>query len=180
MTNPKKIESNRKNALKSTGPKTAEGKKASRLNALKHGILSQENLLPSEDKSALTKLREGFRDEFSPVGDFEEILVDRIVSLIWRLKRLGRTETGIFRYQLEDSIMMISDEVSALGLSFIRDGNGANAFSKLSRYESTIERGLFKTVHELQRIQAARHGKAVPLPIAVDIDVNDINFERSA
>ena len=42
----------------------------------------------------------------------------------------------------------------------------------LSRYESTLERGLFKALHELQRLQAARQGEAVPLPEAVDIDVN--------
>lgn len=181
MTNPKKIDSNRKNALKSTGPKTEEGKKASRMNALKHGILSQEILLPDEDESALIKLREGFNNEFSPVGDIEEILVDRIVSLIWRLKRLGRTEVGIFRFRLNnrrrDPFMIISDDVSALGESFINDGLGANAFSKLSRYESTIERGLFKAIHELQRIQAARQGKAVPLPITVDIDVTGVDPE---
>ncbi len=51
MTNQKKIESNRKNTLKSAGPKTQEGKKVSRLNALKHGVLSQEILIPGEDKS---------------------------------------------------------------------------------------------------------------------------------
>ncbi len=71
MTKAKKIESNRKNSLKSTGPKTEKGKKTSRMNALKHGILSQEILLPGEDKSDLTKLREGLNNEFSPVGDFE-------------------------------------------------------------------------------------------------------------
>lgn len=178
MTNPKKIDSNRKNALKSTGPKTEEGKKVSRMNALKHGILSQEILLPDEDESALIKLREGFNNEFSPVGDIEEILVDRIVSLIWRLKRLGQTEASIFRsYEADNSFKVFSDNVSALGKSFIDDSNGANAFSKLSRYESTIERGLFKAIHELQRIQAARQGKAVPLPITVDIDVTGVDPE---
>jgi hypothetical protein len=178
MTNPKKIESNRKNALKSTGPKTEEGKKASRMNALKHGILSQEILLPGEDESALIKLKEGFYNEFSPVGDFEEILVDRIVSSIWRLKRLGQTEASIFRsYEADNSFTIFSDNLSTLGASFIRDGNGANAFSKLSRYESTIERGLFKAIHELQRIQAARLGKTVSLPITVDIDVTGVDTE---
>jgi hypothetical protein len=75
--------------------------------------------------------------------------------------------------------MMVSDPVSALGASFIQDGNGANAFSKLSRYESTIERGLFKTIHELQRVQAARKGDLVPVPIAVDVDINNLDIEPS-
>ena len=37
MTSEKKAEANRRNALKSTGPKTPEGKAAVRLNALRHG-----------------------------------------------------------------------------------------------------------------------------------------------
>ena len=42
----------------------------------------------------------------------------------------------------------------------------------LSRYESTLERGLFKALHELQRLQAERQGESVPLPETVDVDVS--------
>jgi hypothetical protein len=52
MTSPRKAEANRRNAQKSTGPKTPEGKDAVRLNALKHGLLCREVLLPGEDKGA--------------------------------------------------------------------------------------------------------------------------------
>src|SRR5215211_7001331 len=55
MTSDKKTEANRRNALKSTGPKTLEGKAAVRLKALRHGLLSQEMLLPGEDEEALIK-----------------------------------------------------------------------------------------------------------------------------
>ena len=44
-------------------------------------------------------------------------------------------------------------ETPTLGLTFIRDANGANAFSKLSRYEAAIERSLYKALHELQRLK---------------------------
>jgi hypothetical protein len=57
MTSARKAESNRRNALKSTGPKTPEGKAAMRLNALKHGLLSREIFLPGEDEAALEELR---------------------------------------------------------------------------------------------------------------------------
>jgi hypothetical protein len=46
MTSEKKAQANRQNALKSTIPKTPEGKDAVRLNAMKHGLLCQEVLLP--------------------------------------------------------------------------------------------------------------------------------------
>ena len=55
-------------------------------------------------------------------------------------------------------------ETATLGRTFARDANGANAFSNHSRYKTTIERGLYKAVHELQRLQAARHGGSVPPP----------------
>jgi hypothetical protein len=47
-------------------------------------------------------------------------------------------------------------ETAMLGQTFIRDAHNANAFSKLSRYETAIERSLYKALHELQRLQAAR------------------------
>ena len=50
MTSEKKTEANRRNALKSTGPRTPEGKTAVRLNALRHGLRSEEILLPGEDE----------------------------------------------------------------------------------------------------------------------------------
>jgi hypothetical protein len=53
MTSDKKAQTNRQNALKSTGPKTPEGKASVRHNALKHGLLAQEVLLPEEDEVAL-------------------------------------------------------------------------------------------------------------------------------
>src|SRR5829696_669729 len=100
MTSDKQIDANRKNALKSTGPKTPEGKDAIRLNALKHGLLSKEILLPGEDEEALMELGERLRHELQPVGELENLLVERIVASYWRLRRLGRVEAGIFAWEL--------------------------------------------------------------------------------
>jgi hypothetical protein len=69
-------------------------------------------------------------------------------------------------------------ETATLGRTFARDANGANAFSKLSRYETTIERGLYKALHELQRLQAARGaGSGALPPVAVDVDVSGVPGE---
>ncbi|MBV9454363.1 MAG: hypothetical protein JOZ19_09635 [Rubrobacter sp.] len=69
-------------------------------------------------------------------------------------------------------------ETAQLGRTFIRDANKANAFSKLSRYETTIERRLYKALHELQRLQTARSaGTRVPLPAVVDVNVSGISRE---
>ncbi len=69
-------------------------------------------------------------------------------------------------------------ETATLGQTFVRDANKANAFSKLSRYETPIERSLYKALHELQRLQAARRAEGnVPPPVAVDVEVSGVSGE---
>ena len=130
MTSEKKAQANRRNALKSTGPKTPEGKAAVRLNALKHGLLSQEILLPGEDEEALRELGEHLREELQPVGELENLLVDRIIASYWRLRRLGRVEAGIFAWERSEELAeraereaqrYESDEVDALGRALDND-----------------------------------------------------------
>ncbi len=59
-----KIESNRRNARRSTGPRTEEGKSIAKLNAVKHGILSAEVVVPGlgiqEQVGEFQALRERF------------------------------------------------------------------------------------------------------------------------
>lgn len=185
MTSDKQIQANRRNALKSTGPKTPEGKDAVRLNANKHGLRSQEVLLPQEDEEALRELDENLRAELQPVGELENLLVDNIVADHWRVRRLRRVEAGVFdwesssaRSDAADSLRPLPEGTSMLGLSFIRDANGANAFSKLSRYETAIERSLYRALHELQRLQAARHTKGQVSPlVALEVDISGVSGE---
>jgi hypothetical protein len=66
------------------------------------------------------------------------------------------------------------DQNATLGRTFARDADGANAFSKLSRYETAIERQLYKALHELERRQAARNGVSVTPPQVVDVDVSGL------
>jgi hypothetical protein len=177
MTSEKKAEANRRNALKSTGPRTPEGKAAVRLNALRHGLRSEEILLPGEDKEALRELDAYLRAELQPVGELENLLIDRVVAAYWRLRRLGRVEAGVFMQQSYGDVGYL--DASALGLSFIRDGNSANAFSKLSRYEAGIERGLYRALHELQRLQAARRADGdAPPPVAIDVDISGVSRDE--
>jgi hypothetical protein len=70
-------------------------------------------------------------------------------------------------------------ETATLGRTFMRDANEANAFSKLSRYETAIERSLYRALHELQPLQAVRRtsGNILP-PVAIDVDVSGVSPER--
>jgi hypothetical protein len=116
------------------------------------------------------QLSEHLHSQLQPVGELESLLVERIIAAAWRLRRVLTVEAEIYE---EERSNRYTREEYGLGMAFIRDANGANAFSKLSRYETTIERGLYKALHELQRLQAARRAEAnVVPPLAVDVDVD--------
>jgi hypothetical protein len=91
MSTQKQIEANRRNGLKG-GVKTEEGKAVSRLNACTHGFFSKDLLLPAEDPAYLAEIRDNYLSELKPVGELETLLVERIISSAWWLKRLVRSE----------------------------------------------------------------------------------------
>jgi len=171
-------EANRHNGILTKGPKTVKGKAVSSKNSFKHGLLSRNVLLPDEDAEAYAQLGERLMAALDPVGELELVLADRIISLRWRLRRVAEIEAGI----LTDSDVL-DGNAPTLGDAFKRDSTHANALSKLSRYETSMERSWYKALHELQRLQAARQGEYVPLPVALDIDVSGVEprtVERTA
>ena len=99
-TSPKQIEANRRNAARSTGPKTREGKEAVKQNALKHGLLAKEVLLPGENADSFQELSDHLYADLRPDGALETALVERIVGGLWRLRRLQRVEAGVFENEI--------------------------------------------------------------------------------
>ena len=100
MTSERQKAANQANALQSTGPKTREGKAVVRLNAIRHGLLARDVVLPGEDADAFEDLWNQVRADLSPVGPIEEFLVDRVVNAMWRLRRWGRAETALFHWRV--------------------------------------------------------------------------------
>ena len=58
-----------------------------------------------------------------------------------------------------------------LGQALSFDLKGSDVLTKFTRYESQIQRGLFKAIHELQRLQATRKGQPTTVPVTIDIDI---------
>ncbi|OPZ83993.1 MAG: hypothetical protein BWY76_02037 [bacterium ADurb.Bin429] len=87
-------DANRRNAKKSSGPRTAAGKARVAQNALRHGLQAQRILLAWESEDEFTALRAALMEELVPVGALEELYVDGIVAALWRLARLTQIETG--------------------------------------------------------------------------------------
>lgn len=169
MVSEKQIVANRKNAKNSTGPKDTS---LTRLNALKHGILSDEVVLKGEKKRELEELGTKLRQELAPKGELEMLLVDRIVANIWRLKRTLKVESTLMSYQYDEGLNdkwnnKAGDERYAFKGMLVGKDNEV-----LQRYETTIERQIYRALHELIRLQAARKGEKPPAPMVLDVDVN--------
>jgi hypothetical protein len=151
------------NALnaKKGGVKTDEGKARVRLNAITHGLLTKEVLKKGEDVTALNQLRDNLMAETEPQGEIETILVDRIVSCIWRLRRAVRVESDILSDNWNNLLPYTHQTVAG--------------WQSLGRYETMIERQFYKAVHELERLQRMRRGENTAVPLSIDVDVSRQN-----
>ena len=84
---------NRANAQNSTGPRTPEGKARRAQNACKHGILARQVVVADVDGAGVTEFEQlvtSLHAQFQPRDAIEHVLVDRIASCYWRLRRAQR------------------------------------------------------------------------------------------
>jgi hypothetical protein len=100
VTSDRQRSANWMNAQASTGPKTSQGKAAVRLNAMQHGLLCHDVVLPGEDAEAFEELRNRVWADLAPSGPVEELLTDRVVNAMWRLRRLERVECTLFDWRI--------------------------------------------------------------------------------
>src|SRR3954471_13010343 len=95
MTSQHQIEANRRNAASSTGPRTPRGKAVVALNAVQHGLLSRQAVIQGESEAELVELGKRLRGQLA-LAELELLLVDRIVSTAWRLRRVISLESMLF------------------------------------------------------------------------------------
>jgi hypothetical protein len=101
MTSFRQIEANRRNALRSTGPKTEEGKRQSRRNARRHGLTAATVIDGLEDSEDYRAFEAAVIADYDARTAVERELVLRLASLLWRLRRIISIETGLFKIQSE-------------------------------------------------------------------------------
>ena len=101
MSSIRQIEANRRNALKSTGPTTAEGKHRSRCNAVRHGLTAETVISALEDAEDYKAFEAAIIGDYDAQSAVERELVLRLASLLWRLRRATTMETGLFEIQAE-------------------------------------------------------------------------------
>jgi hypothetical protein len=101
MTSWRQWQANRLNALKSTGPKTEEGKRVSRRNALRHGLTAETVIDGLEDNEDYRGFEAAIIADYDAETAVERELVLRLASLLWRLRRIIAIETDLFAIQAE-------------------------------------------------------------------------------
>lgn len=102
MDQDKRMIANRRNALASTGPRTPEGKALSSMNAVRHGVTAHTDVLPGESAEELAELKNAVCAQLKPASALESALVAQVVSLLWRLSRVSRAETGVLLSYMND------------------------------------------------------------------------------
>lgn len=98
MSSLKQIEANRRNALKSTGPTTPEGKASSRRNAVRHGLTAETVIAALEDAEDYQAFEAAVIADYDAESAVERELVLRLASVLWRLRRATGIETALFEF----------------------------------------------------------------------------------
>lgn len=179
MTSWRQFEANRRNALKSTGPKTEVGKRASRCNAVRHGLTAETVITALEEAEDYKSFEAAITADYDAQSAVERELVLRLASILWRLRRATTIETGLFEIQAEhlgdyrrnrqlpadsrDIVQAVFGQnnpdvkmdVHAIEFarSFLRLADLPNyALDRLSRYEATLWRQLGRVLIALDML----------------------------
>lgn len=155
MASAAQIDANRRNSLKSTGPRSVEGKAASRFNALKTGITAHSMVIPGEDPTELDTLAADYHRQFQPGTALERFLVDALVSSEWQIRRLHRIEAQLW---------VTPDQPADASLGQ-RYASALDTFTRLQRRIDAAERSYYRALKELQRLQTdIAPGCRTPVP----------------
>ena len=170
----RQIAANRRNAQKSTGPRSAAGKAASSANALVHGFTAARILvLADEDEEVFHAMRQDVIADLDPLDMVQAALAQRIAVLLWRLERASRLEAELFdhgellaqrgreRAQEEgepgagcgdEEEMRAAVPLAAL---LVEHEASARAYERLARHENALQRALERTLQAFTRLRAA-------------------------
>jgi hypothetical protein len=138
MVSSKQLDANRRNAMKSTGPKTPEGKARVRFNALEHGLRARSILIPGEDAEEFRRLCDDLDCDWQPQTRTECLHIEQMAINTWLLRRLDIAEGRVY---LEKNLR--PERVLAL-------------LGSVSVLRRRLEQSFSKTMHELEYLQKHR------------------------
>ena len=162
MRTEKQIKANRQNAKKSSGPRTQKGKTRTAQNALKHGLLAQDSVIPSEEAADFDNHLTAIEDSYLPRNRVEKEIVRQIADVMWRMQRLSRIESAAIAVSIERTRdvqkRLYPDrmkeghegEVQLLGTSML---NASKFLNNLARYDGHLSRRFFRSVELMMSIR---------------------------
>jgi len=137
MATEKQIAANRRNAQKSTGPRTPAGKARASLNNLRHGLRAGTLILPHEDPAEFDALHARIQAYYDPQGPPEQRLVNELAGVEWKLIRAELLEADLYQEDLTPSARIIHT-------------------ARLNQMQSRLKRQWTLAYRELERIRAER------------------------
>ena len=170
---PAQAATSRANAQASTGPRTRLGKLHIRHNGVRHGLYTSRAPMMGERRRDYAHVLERLATEFQPATPFEESLVSRAASLVWRLGRVPAAENALFEsFGAEAAqVLQAADDDEAAeadaaaprevgvdllwGLAF-RSGMADSPVNRLARWERGLHRQLREVMAELRASKLAR------------------------
>jgi len=183
-----KVRANRANAKLSTGPRTLSGKEKVSGNALTHGLTAEKHVIIGESIDEFNTFKNSMFNVHEPFGAYEEEIFIKLVELLWRLRRVGLIETGIYgneilEYDADSYKPKASDKIthsdfkegdqrkvlknqSLIGIAFTRDSTAGSSLLKLNTIEGRLigrvqmyEDLLFKAKKKRTKKKEKKRGK---------------------
>jgi hypothetical protein len=134
MRTPAQQAASRANAARSTGPRTAAGKRRSAQNALRHSLLARSPVLENESRCGFDEMLRQYIQYFAPRNAAEANAVEQMCSAVWRRRRVWSLERDALNLDL-------AGQASS-------DGNSPE-FLLLSRYETSIDNTFHRSLARL-------------------------------
>ena len=173
------VKASRENAKKSTGPRTPKGKANSSKNALKHGLMAQDAVIPGEDPAEFDRHLTKLEDTYLPRNYVEKELVRQIADAMWRMQRLSRIETTMISASIERTRVYQHDfrvdrirqghegDLQPLGESML---SGTKFLNTLARYDSHLTRRFYRAVELMMKIRREERKSREAQAAAENID----------
>jgi hypothetical protein len=162
MISEKQLAANRRNALRSAGPRTEEGKKTAALNARRHHLTGQVTTMTEVDRIMHDAFSASIVENLAPEGAMETQLAQRIATDSWRLNRISAVEDNLFALghnSKSDDIETDDPEIHAALTAAKVYTAEAKQLQLLTLYEQRINRNIQKNLAMLKALQAERLAK---------------------
>ena len=175
MSSLKKIEANRRNAEKSTGPRSEAGKSRSAQNARQHGYTADVIVLSVEDKDIFNRMHQDLTDQYQPITVTEEQFLLEMTWARWRTHRIWNAESMHLERALENAcVTQMPEPVNASGIAI---GDEIDKLDKFARYEGRLTRQFNKAKQNLLEAQELREARERALKEEQEAVKNEANEE---